>query len=213
MATWSTMSAPRSVYISPSFYVSNKLERYVADIKETVINVHNQKIEYFFRTSYNQVDWSAWEKFYVTSSDFLNESTLSGLYVQFQISLSTTHLSLKPYLQSLEIDLKPYSFVENSGDLPIKPKLWIRKKNGKGNIALINHTTGQRVEFKNLNNNEEVYVDNENEEIVSSNQTFGVYRYDDHNDEYLELAIGDNYLTSEGDFDFDIRYKAILLQE
>ena len=213
MATWSTMSAPRAVYISPAFFVSNNLDRYVADIKETVVNAHNQKIEYFFRTSYNQLDWGAWKKFYVTSQDFLDESTLSGLYVQIQVVISTTHLNQKPYLQSLNIELKPYSHIENAGDMPIKPKLWIRKKNGKGNIALINHTTGQRVEFKNLNNSEEIYVDNENEEIVSSNQYLGVYRYDDHNDEYLELNRGSNYLTSEGDFDFDIRYKAILLQD
>ena len=213
MPTWSKLSAPRAIYISPSFYVSNDLDRYVADIKETTINIHGQKIEYFYRTSYNQLDWSKWEKFYTISHDFLNENTLSGLYVQFQVAITTSHLNLKPYLQSLSVDLKPYSYVGNTGDKEILPKIWIKKKNGKGDIVIINFTTGQRVEFKDIDNNEEIYVDCENEEIVSSNQHLGIYRYDNHNDEYLELARGDNYITSIGDFDFDIRYKAILLQE
>lgn len=121
--------------------------------------------------------------------------------------------AVKPYFQSLTMDLRPFSYIENTGDLPIQPKLWIRKTNGKGDIALINFTTGQRVEFKDLHNHEEVFIDCENEEIISSNQVIGIYRYDSHNDEYLELIRGSNYMTSEGDFDLDVRYKATLLQE
>lgn len=213
MATWSTLSVPRGVYISPSFYISNNLDKYIANIRETLINVHNQTVEYYFRVSYNQVDWTDWKRMFTTSHDLLDEYTLSGLYIQFKVTMIAESEAVKPYLQKFEMDLKPYGYVENTGDLPIKPKVWIRKKNGKGKVVLINFTTGQRMEFKELNNNEEVYIDCENEEIVSSNQVAGVYRYDSHNDEYLELIRGSNYLTSEGDFDLDIRYKAKLLQE
>ena len=213
MANWSTLSVPRGAYISPSFFISNSLDKYIANIKEKLINIHNQRVEYYFRVSYNQNDWTDWKRMYTTSYDLLDEYTLAGLYIQFQITMVADSEAVKPYLQSFEMDLKPYSYVENVGDLPVKPKIWIRKKNGKGDIAIINFTTGQRVEFKELNNNEEVYIDCENEEIVSSNQVNGVYRYDSHNDEYLELIRGNNYITSEGDFDLDIRHKAILLQE
>ncbi|MEQ6356555.1 hypothetical protein ABNX05_18185 [Lysinibacillus sp. M3] len=213
MVNWSRLGVPRGVYISPAFFVSNTLDKYIANIKETLINVHNQTVEYYYRVSYNQVEWTDWERLFTTSYDFLDNYTLAGLYIQLQIVMVADNEAVKPYLQKLEIDLKPYGFVENTGDLPIKPKIWIRKKNGKGNIAIINFTTGQRVEFKDLNNSEEIYVDCENEEIVSSNQVNGVYRYDSHNDEYLELVRGSNYITSEGDFDLDIRHKAILLQE
>ena len=213
MVKWSKLNAPSGAYISPSFYISNALDKYVADIKETVVNPHNQKIEYFFRISYNQIHWTDWKKVHPTSYDFLDEHSLLGMYIQFRVIMIADSEPLKPYLRSLEVTFKPYGYVENVGDLPIKPKIWIRKKNGRGSIALINFTTGQRVEFKDLNNNEEIYVDCENEEIVSSNQHIGVYRYDSHNDEYLELVRGNNYLTFEGDFDFDIRHKAILLQE
>ena len=213
MATWSRLSVPRGVYVSPSFYISNSLDKYIADIKETIVNPHNQVIQYFFRVSYDQHTWTDWKRLYTTSYDFLDDYSLTGLYVQFQVVIIADNHSVKPYLQSLDIALKPFYYVENVGDLPIKPKVWIRKRNGRGDITLINFTTGQRVEFKDINNGEEIYIDCENEEIVSSNQTLGVYRYDSHNDEYLELVRGDNYITSDGDFDLDIRYKGILLQE
>lgn len=213
MANWSRLSVPRGIYISPPFFISNDLDKYIANIKETLINIHNQTVEYYFRVSYNQNDWTDWKRMYITSYDLLDEYILTGLYIQFQVVMISENESVKPYLQAFEMELKPYGFLENTGDFPIKPKLWIRKKNGKGDIAIINFTTGQRVEFKDLNNNEEIYIDCENEEIVSSNQVNGVYRYDSHNDEYLELARGSNYITSDGDFDLDIRHKAILLQE
>ena len=213
MVKWSKLNAPRGSYISPSFCISNVLDKYIAEIEETVVNPHNQEIEYFFRISYNQIHWTDWKKVHLTSYDFLNEYDLLGMYIQFRVIMIADNELVKPYLRSLDISFKPYGYVENTGDLPVKPKIWIRKKNGKGDIAIINFTTGQRVEFKDLNNNEEVYVDCENEEIVSSNQYIGVYRYDSHNDEYLELVRGSNYLTFEGDFDLDIRHKAILLQE
>lgn len=213
MATWSELFIPRGAYTSPSFSISNSLDKFMANIQETLINIHNQTVEYYFRVSYDETYWTDWERIYTTSYDFLDDYSLTGLYIQFQIVMVSENLLLRPYLQAFEMDLKPYGFVENTGDLPINPKIWIRKKNGAGDITIINFTTGQRVEFKDLNNNEEVYVDCENEEIVSSNQVYGVYRYDSHNDEFLKLAVGDNYLASEGDFDLDIRYKNILLQD
>lgn len=213
MTIWSSLDAPRGVYTSPSFYVSNNMEKYIADISETLDNSHGQTVEYYYRISYNQFDWKEWKRLHITSQDLFDEYVLAGLYVQFKIVMVASNALTKPYLKSLRMALKPFGYVENIGDLPIEPKIWIRKKNGKGKVALINFTTGQRMEFKELNNGEELYIDCENEEIVSSNQNIGVYRYDGHNDEYLTLARGHNHITSDGDFDFDIRYKAKLLQE
>lgn len=213
MSTWSSIGVPRGSYISKAFLVSNNLDRYLATIKETVLNPHNQTIEYYFSVSNDSVDWGEWKRLHLTSYDFLNDYRLSNLYVRFLVRMTSETESKKPYLQSLNLELKPFGFIENNGDLPIKPKLWIRKRNGSGDIQLINYTTGQILELKDLNNSEEVYIDCENEEIVSSNQSNGVYRYDSHNDEYFELARGDNLITSYGDFDLDIRYRNILIQE
>lgn len=213
MANWSNFNMPRGTYISPIFSVSNNLDKYIAKISEQVINTHFQTIEYYFRVSYDRLVWSDWKAFNTFTENLLDDYSLTDLNVQFKIIMLSETDAKKPYLQDFEIQFIPYSCIINTGDLPVKPKLWIRKKNGQGDIAIINYSTGQRVEFKDLNNDEEVFVDCENEEIVSSNQVNGVYRYDSHNDEFLELIRGENYITSEGDFELDIRFKGILLQE
>lgn len=213
MANWSTLGVPRGSYTSPPFFISNDLDRYVATISETLINTHNQEVSYSFRVSYNLLNWTDWKEFYTTSYDLLDEYGLKGLYIQIKISMVSDNEQKKPYLQSFNMELRPYANIDNTGDLAIKPKIWIRKKNGKGDISIINFTTGQVLELKDLNNNEEIYIDCDNEEIVSSNQHLGIYRYDSHNDEYLELIRGVNYITSIGDFDLDIRHKGILLQD
>lgn len=213
MATWSTLAKPRGSYYTQSFLITNTLDRYLATIKETLINPFQQQVEYYFRVSYNQIDWTSWKRMYETSYDLLDDYALSGLYIQFKITMVAENDAKKPYLQELSLELRPFGYIENTGDLPVKPKIWIKKKNGSGTISLINHTTGQELVLENLNNNEEVYIDCENEEIVSSNQVNGVYRYDSHNDEFLEFIRGDNYISGIGDFDLDIRFKAVLLQE
>lgn len=214
MPNWSTISNPKGVYISPIYSVSNALDRYVTTINIGLQNPHDQQAMYYFRVSYDTKNWTEWKKFYDTSYDLLDEHKLSGLYFQYKVVLISESLAKAPFLQSFELIFKPFAFIDNVGDLETKPKIWIRKVNGKGNIKIINHTTGQEVEFTDLLSGEEVYVDCENEEIVSSHQdSLSIYRYDNHNDEFLELIRGDNYITSEGDFDLDIRYKGILLQE
>lgn len=213
MAKWSVVTNPRGVYTSPIHSIGNTLDKYVATINIDSQNIHNEKVEYYFRVSHDVIKWTEWERFYETSHDLLDNYKLNGLYFQYKIVMVSKQESTKPYVKAIKMDFEPFSSVENIGDLPVSPKIWIKKINGSGTVALINHTTGQRVELENLNNNEEVYIDCENEEIVSSNQEFGVYRYDSHNDEFLELIRGENYLTSEGDFDLDIRFRAKLLQE
>lgn len=73
--------------------------------------------------------------------------------------------------------------------------------------------SNQTLIMKNLIDNEEVFIDCQKEDIVSNRQHLGVYRYDDHNDEYLELAVGHNFLKGKGDFDMDMRYQYIFIQE
>lgn len=210
---WKDLRVPRGRLITNPYSISNKLDRYIISIEEDVSITNKQRIEYYFQVSYDKNNWSEWVRIYSTSYDFLNEYKLEGLYIRFSIVFVSDGSTPPPKLYSLKMIFKPYSFINNEGSLNVSPKLWIRKRNGKGDIQMINHSTNQILELKNLSNGEEVYIDCENEEIVSSNQSLGVYRYDDHNDEFLELIKGENYITFSGDYDWDIRYKAKLLQE
>lgn len=210
---WKDLRLPRGRLVTSPYSISNKLDKYIILIEDDIRISGKQRIEYYFQVSYDKISWSNWERIYTTSYDFLNEYKLEGLYIRFSVIFISDGRTPPPSLYSLKLTFKPFSHINNEGSLTVLPKIWIRKKNGKGDVKMINHSTNQVMEFKNLSNGEEVYVDCENEEIVSSNQSLGVYRYDDHNAEFLELIKGDNYITFEGDFDWDVRYKAKLLQE
>lgn len=213
MATWSNLLKPKGVYTSQSYPISNDLQKYIATINTQLINTYNQKIELYFSVSYDYINWTNWKMFNTSSFNLLDDYDLNGLIFRYKIVFEAENDSKKPYFQSIDFKFDPYGNIENTGDLVLKPKLWITKRNGDGDIAIINHTTGQRIELKNLKNNEEVFIDCEDEEIVSSFQNVGIYRYDDHNDEYLELIRGENYIKYEGDFDLEARFQNILLQE
>lgn len=213
MTTWSSIIQPYGEYVSESFNISNSLDRYISLIDTVKINIHNQTLNFFYSTSYDDVYWTDWMPFREGNTDILDGYDLSDLRFRYKVIISSIDELQKPYLQSISFSLLPYKNIENVADMPTKPKIWIRKLNGKGDISLTNHMTNQTITIKNLQENEEIYIDNENEEIISSLQDLGVYRHDDHNDEWLELIRGDNYIKGTGDFDMDIRYQGILIQK
>lgn len=101
----------------------------------------------------------------------------------------------------------------NEGDLVISPKIWITKVNGDGSATIRNRTTGEQMTIDNLQDNEEVYIDCMNEEIVSSLEYVNVYRYENHNGNWLNFDIGDNQLEFVGDFDISMEYELIYLAD
>lgn len=106
--------------------------------------------------------------------------------------------------------------IYNTGDITIKPKMWITKRIDKGDIDIVNETNGQKVIFKNLQVDEQVFVDFDREDIVSSLQFLTVYRYDDHNNVWLELEEsydGENKLKFTGNFDIFFSYEMQYLME
>lgn len=103
--------------------------------------------------------------------------------------------------------------IYNEGDMTIKPKVWITKTVSNGSISIENEANDQIIVMNNLQLNEQVYIDFENEEIVSSLESLTVYRYKDHNNIWLELIEGDNSLTFIGDFDIQIEYELVYLAD
>lgn len=204
---------PYGEYISEPFNISSSLDRYVAEIEFTVLNIHDEQLDFYFSVSNDQHVWSEWKTFYEQSSDFLNDYSLDNLYFRYRVIMSSKNLDNRPYLQSISIKLEPYVLIENIGDIVMKPKIWIRKVDGKGDVRIKNQMTGQEFVMTDLMNNEEVFIDCENEEIISSFQNTGIYRYDNHNDEWLEFDAGESYIKGYGDFDLDLRYQGKLLQD
>lgn len=103
-----------------------------------------------------------------------------------------------------------YEF-KNLGDMPLKPEMWI-KKIGVGDVIIENKADGTIFKFTGLANGEYVYIDNEREEIMSDyTELTGVYRYDNFNNNYLEMEYGRNILNIKGEckIQFRFRYKTI----
>ncbi len=213
MARWKDIMLPYGEYVSEPFSVSSDFDRYVATIQIVGINIHNQRMDFYYSTSVDQQEWSEWRNFHESSSELLNDHKLFQLYFRFKIIFSSEDMSKRPYFQSISINLEPYTLAENIGDTVTKPKLWLTKKNSRGDIRLVNKMTGQEIIFKDIHLNEQIFIDCENEDIVSSFQNSGIYRFDSHNDEWLELLAGENYLKGYGDFDLDLRYTGKLLQD
>lgn len=84
----------------------------------------------------------------------------------------------------------------NSGDLPCKPILEFEKV-GNGDLRIVNlSNAGQEFELKALLSGEKIRVDNHHKEIETD--IVGTYRYDNHNDVFLEMLRGNNYLKVYG---------------
>ncbi|MDX5476484.1 MAG: phage tail family protein [Bacillaceae bacterium] len=84
----------------------------------------------------------------------------------------------------------------NEGDVICKPILEFEKV-GNGDISIVNMSDGGR-EFKmeNLLHGERIKVDSHYETIETDAP--GMYRYDNHNDVYLDFPRGHNYLKVYG---------------
>lgn len=96
------------------------------------------------------------------------------------------------------------TFTSDSDDI-LLPELQILKY-GAGNFKITNLTNGGKIFlFTGLNDQETVYVDNKLRHIMTSIPDY--YRYDDFNNNYLELVRGVNTLQIEGAAKLAFRYQ------
>ncbi|AHN24043.1 phage tail domain-containing protein [Lysinibacillus varians] len=213
MKKWGAVLNVKGSYISKIHSISTNAHKYFTTIAASIINIHAQQVEFYYSVSYDTVDWTNWVPINFNSTDLLDQYGLQNLSFRYKIVMSTTKEYQKPYIQAFSIDFDPCAVIENLGDFNLKPKLWITKRNGNGSIEIINTVTNQKMQLQNLIDNEEVYIHCQKEEIVSNRQNLGVYRYDDHNDEFLDLVVGKNYIQANGDFDMHIRYQHQFIQQ
>lgn len=210
---WGSLINSTGSYVSKSYEISNISSKYLTTILANIINIHNQRVEFFYSLSYDYIHWTDWKAINFNDNNLLDGNNLNGLIFRYRIVLHAEKDNEKPFIQSFSIAFDPCESLENLGDFVVKPKLWIRKKNGNGSIEITNILTNQTLVIENLIDHEEVFIDCQKEDIVSDRQHLGVYRYDDHNDEYLELVVGHNLLKGKGNFDMDIRHQYVFIQE
>lgn len=151
---------------------------------------------------------------------YFNENPSKIYYAMIEGTSNLFHNGLKdgyitlnlrcnsPYSYSSPIDLRVAgsTSIHNDGDVSIKPKVWI-KTNSSGDVKIINQSTNQTVIIKDLQKDEEVFIDCENEEIVSSLEFLNIYRYKNHNREWLKLERGFNQLEVIGEAEVELQFK------
>lgn len=147
---------------------------------------------------------------YLDAVDFHNAGDQGGYFsVRFRANSPYT------YSREYEVDYDFSStatnqfYLANNGVLDLEPEMWIDKI-GNGSIEIINNTTGVTMLIENLENTEELYVDNENGDIISSLEVNNVYRYDSHNGNYLVFAPGTNDITIKGRCMFRLKYRFMI---
>jgi len=102
----------------------------------------------------------------------------------------------------------PTTFV-NSGDVDLYPELWI--VTSSTGCSITNSTSGDSVfAFSNVATYETIYIDNENQDIITNLPL--TYRYDDFNNNWLRLIPGNNVLSLSGISSLQFRYKFKYLQ-
>ena len=98
----------------------------------------------------------------------------------------------------------------NYGDLDICPEIWISNNSNANMVKIKNYSNGNQLELKNLSTQgENIYIDNEREEIITDLPL--TYRYDDFTGDFMALTIGINRLKLYGkcEVTFSYRYKFV----
>ncbi|WP_255305657.1 phage tail family protein [Paenibacillus sp. Mc5Re-14] len=211
MTKWIDLYIQKGVYISDEFDISSNFETYIEHLIYDY-SVNEGTVDIYIRISYDSYNWEEWVKVNEVAHPILFRDEYYDMeFAKFQYKVEMVNNGIvSPEFKSFSFYLTGSYLLVNTGDMACKPELWITKRNGSGNIKLINESNGQELIFTNLNNNEEVYVDCENEDIISNLPL--TYRYDNHNNVFLELEVGDNLLTGEGDFELTIRHEFKTLQ-
>ena len=212
---WTDIYNLNGSYISEEIDVSSNYNHYFSDVNIDSSN-GGGSMRVLSRLSYNGgIDWGEWiDVSYGFPYRFFydNGFYLENLKMQYMLEfdLGTNIGGASPTFNSIDFNLIGAFNIKNEGDVSLKPEVWLKKINGSGDIKLKNETTGKEMIFGNINNGETIYVDCENEDIITDLPM--TYRYNNHNDVFLELEVGDNLLSGEGDFEMAIKLEFKTIQ-
>jgi phage-related protein len=129
------------------------------------------------------------------------------------INLANETTEVVSYVPVRNLAGYPENIIEftNMGDFSVLPIIRLTKVED-GDITIFNETDeGKVFQLFGLYDQEEIYIDNENREILTDLK--GIYRYKDHNGYWLKLIKGYNSLKIIGrlkvEFIFRFQYKSV----
>lgn len=169
------------------------------------------------------LDTSAHEEFYA------DDTPDKYYYFQYQGGVELSHNGLGDgYIEITMLNDSPYAYspiqerrydlehiktptvieFENMGDDLVYPEMWIYNVN-KGDLTIRNLSNGGKdFKFTNIVNKETIYVDNQHRHIETDLTL--TYRYDNFNNNYLELVRGVNRLEVTGACHLSFKYQYLI---
>lgn len=99
-----------------------------------------------------------------------------------------------------------YFTINNRGDKPVSIELWVKKTLEDGEVKIHNIRNGDVLHFTQITKDETIYYDGVNKYIETDNK-FVVSRYDDFNNYWFNLELGETRFFIEGDCEINIRYR------
>lgn len=151
--------------------------------------------------------WSDFEQIFQGQSipQITFESDLTYFKIKFRGIFNTNQINITPKLSSISMSFIPVIYYNNIGDLNIQPEIEI-KKIGNGDISLTNISNNNEVfKFINLIDGEIVHVNNETKQIINNLTGTSQYRYNNFNDNYLDIPIGVNIFKISGNAQIQFR--------
>lgn len=208
MAKWNDLRKIRGVRTSPIFHVALDTGGGHSQLQwnETVPINSATRLE----TNVSYDGGYTWEGWKVASNggsltDFSPFTSSKNTVFQYRYIADSTAVTSLPVLHDFQITVNPTYLFVNYGDVPCKPEIWIEKI-GNGDISIINKTNNnQEFKFVDILDKELLYIDCEREHIETDINM--KYRYDNFNNEYLELITGNNLLEFIGHFKVMFRYQ------
>lgn len=151
------------------------------------------------------------------ASELIHNGAKSG-YITLNVRCDSPYT----YSRKLTYDLRTNPIILNFGDKKVYPKFRIYNRTNNNDITVTNKTTNQSFTISNLLVNESVFIDMKHEDIISSLEDLGVYRYSDYAGEQIELRIEDMFNngnefeitgSTSQDFDVEIEFETIFLAD
>jgi hypothetical protein len=213
MATWEHFSKLSGYYISPDFAISLDGDGAISTISWDSLLPQGTSIKVETNISFNGgYDWNGWK---VASNggsipDIKSNTSMKNAVLKYRVTEKTIDKNITPTLQSVYFYFEPIIHYDNKGDINLRPEIWITKI-GNGDLSIINTTKGnEEFKFTGLLDQETVYVNGDREQIETS--LAATYRYENFNDNYLELLPGVNVLRVIGNANIKFRHQFKLLQ-
>lgn len=164
---------------------------------------------FYFNENPNRVCYAVVEG----ESSLIHNGAKDG-YFEITLKCNSPYFYSNPMLHQITSTEAPSIIrIDNEGDVKSYPYLIIKKTDGDGNISIQNKSTDSHFILQDIQDEEVVYIDCENEEIVSSLEYVNIYRYDNHNDEWLSFTIGENELELTGDFELKLEHENVYFLE